>query len=346
MSSVRTIAKQAGVSITTVSRVLNNHPRVSQASRSKVLTAANAVNYVPAVGRKSTVNIALVYAGETSLGSPFDAAIMQGMQGGMEEHGYDLMVLSAQRSRDRDESYTQMFLRKGVCAAVLRTNAATHGVCETIAAEGFPSVVVGDRSEASNVNYVYTASRHASREGVEHLIANGHRRIAICLNVVDDSDHADRRAGYRDALTAAGIEPDPRLEIRVPSGRDSGLPLFRRLRSLQPAPTAVFVTDPFAAVGLVREAVAAGVDVPGEMSVLGFDDGDARFSVLPTLSAVCQDAVAVGREAVAALHRQVQAAADGPAGGAATATHVQKALRAWLEIHETTGPVAPTTETN
>ena len=332
MSSVRSIAKQAGVSITTVSRVLNNHPRVSLAARRKVLTAANATNYVPAVGRKSTTNIAFLYTGESSLGSPFDGALMQGMSDGMDEFGYDLLVLDARRSRQMDETYTQMFLRKGVRGAVLRTSEETLPVCEAIADEGFPSVVVGARPEASGVNYIYTASRGASREAVEHLIALGHRRIAVCLNIVDDSDHADRLAGYRDALEAHGVAFDARLQLRAPARRDGGAQLIRRMMSLSDAPTAVFFTDPFAAIGAMTEARNMGVRVPEDLSVVGFDDAEVRHQVSPTLTAVCQDAVAIGREAFSVLHDKIEGNPAVMDGG----VQVQRTLRAWLEIHDST----------
>ena len=259
MANVRQIAKQAGVSITTVSRVLNNHPRVSEDARQRVLAATSASRYVPAVGRRSTTNIAFAYTGESSLGSTFDAALMQGMAAGMEEFGYDLMILDVRRARLPHETYSQMFLRKGIRGVVLRTTAQTRHVCEMIASEGFPSIVIGDRFERENVSFVDCASATPSREAVEHLIGLGHRRIAIAINVIDDSDHADRLAGYREALSDHGIEVDEKLIVRAPAYRGGGVQVMRRLGTMLDPPTAVYLTDPITAVGAVNEARKMGI---------------------------------------------------------------------------------------
>jgi DNA-binding LacI/PurR family transcriptional regulator len=314
-----------------VSRVLNNHPAVSPDVRQRVVAATNEAGYVAAVGRKSTTNVAFVHTGESSLGSPFDAALMYGMSCGMEEHGYDLLILDARRARLPGESFTQMFMRKGVRGAVLRTTLATRGACEAIAEEGFPAVVVADRfPENPKVNYIYACSRESSREAVEHLVDLGHRRIAICINVVDDNDHADRVAGYTEALAAAGIAFDPRLVLRVPAFREPGAQALRRLRSIPDGPTAVFMTDAAAVVGLLGEARRTGVRVPADLSVVGFDDTQMRFGLCPELTAVCQDAEALGREAFAACHLLINGQAELPP--------VRKAMRTWLEVHGSTSP--------
>lgn len=330
MSNVRTIAKQAGVSITTVSRVLNNHPRVRPEVRSRVLAATNASGYVPSVGRKSVANIAYAYDGESSLGSPFDAALLAGMARGMEEFGYDLMILDIGRARFPHESYSQMFRRKGICGAVLRTVNRTRHVFEAIADEGFPAVVVGDRMERGNISYMDCESRTPSREAIEHLIDLGHKRIAIAMNVVDDYDHTERLGGYREALEAHGLPFDERLVLRTPAYRGGGVQVIRRLVSMTEAPTALYLTDPLAAVGAMNEARKLGIRVPEDLSLVGFDDAEVRFGLYPEMTAVCQDAAALGSEALAALYGLLQNN-DGP-------RVVRKSLRAWLEIHGTTGP--------
>ncbi len=315
------------MSITTVSRVLNNHPQVSEEVRQRVLSVSNSSGYTPAVGKKSTTNIALLYTGESSVGSPFDGAILFGMSQGMEEHGYDLMVLDARRSRNSGETLTQMFLRKGVRGAVVRTTLATRGVVQQLAEEGFPFVVVADRFEDERINYVYSDSVSSSREAVEHLLNLGHTRVAIALNMIDDSDHADRLAGYRQALEAAGIEYDERLVMRTPANREGGMQLLRRIVTRPDKPTGLFLADPMTAVGLFNEARRAGVRVPEDLSVVGFDDADLRYMVSPELTAVCQDAVALGREAFGALHGMIEVASG---------QVVRKALPTWLEIHNST----------
>lgn len=336
MGSVRDIAKRAGVSITTVSRVLNNHPRVSDEAREKVLSAANASRYVAHVGRRSTSNIAFLYTGESSLGSPFDAALLQGMSEGMEEYGYDLMVLSARRAKHPHETYTQMFMRKGVRCVVIRTTHQTRHVCEAIAEEGFPSIVVADHFDHPKVNFIHADSRQTSREVVEHLIGLGHTRIACSINVIDDSDHMDRLAGYCDALEQHGLPFDERLVMRIPAYRDGGVQLIKRLITMVHRPTAVFITDPMVAVAAMNQACQMGLRIPEDLSVVGFDDAELRYGMTPGMTAVCQDAVAMGREAFAALQEILKTRGD--------EVRIRKSLPTWVEIHESTGPAPQITD--
>lgn len=339
-----------------MSRVLNNHPKVSDALRQRVIAATNEAGYNPTVGRRSTRNIALVYTGDPSIGSPFDAALMAGLSLGLEEFGYDLMVLNARRARLPHETYTQMFVRKGVRGAVLRTTAQTRGVCEAIADEGFPSIVVADRFEQPNLSYVYSDSRESSREAVEHLLGLGHKRIAICINIIDDSDHADRLAGYKQAFADHGMEVDRRLVLRIPANRGGGAQLMRRVMTMPERPTAVFLTDPVTVVGALGEARRLGIEVPRELSIVGFDDAELRYSVHPELTAVCQDAASLAREAFKALHGMLEQAdsaetekdrsekvSTDPTKALAVPLVVKKALRTWLEVHGSTAPpsVAP-----
>lgn len=301
MSSVRSIAKAAGVSPATVSRVINNDPRVTAEVREKVLALANESRYVPQVGRKSTTNIAFAYTGESSLGSPFDAALMQGIADRMEAFGFDLLILDASMSRLPHETFTQMFMRKGVRGAVLRTTSRGREVCRQIAAEGFPVVVMGDRFDDPAISFIYSDSRDTSREAIEHLLQLGHRKIAISLNVVDDTDHMDRLAGYHEALNAAGVQPDEDLVIRVPARRDGGVQLMRRLMAMADRPTAIYITDPLPAAGAMGEASRIGLRIPEDLSIVGFDDAELRFIVHPPLTAVCQDATSLGRAAFSTL---------------------------------------------
>src|SRR5690606_22174060 len=147
-------------------------------ARAKVLKAANRSRYVARVGRRSTANIAFVYTGELSLGSPFDAALMQGLSQGLEAEGFDLMVLNLQRAKRDNETYSQLFMRKGVRGAILRTTTTTRDACHAIAAERFPAVVVADEfPNDTRVRTVHADASRACQQAMDHLLHLGHRRI-------------------------------------------------------------------------------------------------------------------------------------------------------------------------
>ncbi|MGC8539857.1 MAG: LacI family DNA-binding transcriptional regulator [Phycisphaerae bacterium] len=332
MGSVREIAKELGISPATVSRAINNHPAVAEKVRRRVVKAMNRSRYVPAVGKRETMNIAFAYTGDSSLGSPFDAALMQGMSQRMDQFGFDLLILDVRRAVLPHESFSQMCVRKGIRGAVLRTTTETRHTCETIAEEGFPTVVVGDRFISDKINFIASDSQSTSREAVAHLIHLGHKRIGIAINVVDDSDHTDRLNGYKEALTAAGMPVDEKYIYRVPAHREGGVQWARRLATMPDRPSALYCTDPMTAVGVLSEVQQIGWKIPDDLSIIGFDDSDIRFLTYPTLTAICQDAQEIGREAFEALSSLL----SWPGNGSAEPL-IQRVLPTQLELHGTTG---------
>jgi DNA-binding LacI/PurR family transcriptional regulator len=253
------------------------------------------------------------------------------MSNAMGESEFDLVLINLQRDKKPGESYTQFFLRKGARGVILRTTKRTRHICEAIVDEGFPCVVVGDRFERKDMSYVYYDSKHSSYQGVEHLIALGHRRIALAISdLVQDSDHEDRLEAYESALKDNGIELDRKLYFHIPAGRPDGAQVVRKMMSVAEPPTAIFFTDPVVAVGALIEAQKLEIKIPGDISILGFDDNDVRNSVYPKMTSVCQDAVRLGYEAFTGLSQLVTSERnDKPV--------VREAFPSWLEVNETTG---------
>ncbi|MEM6504781.1 MAG: LacI family DNA-binding transcriptional regulator [Planctomycetota bacterium] len=331
MASVRQIADQAGVSIATVSRVINNSPKVSDTARAKVLDIINQEQYKPKTGKLLATNVAYIFTDSITLGSPYDAGILAGMSSGLEYNSLDLLVLNAKSCRQGNESFQDVFRRKGVCGVIIRTTSASVGLCRLILESGLPAVVLGDEIEGYEQCCLDVDSRSASRDAVEHLIGLGHRDIAFCTNIVEDKDHSDRFAGYRDALDQAGIAFNTKLHYRVPASRQGGEQLARRFAAMSDGPTAVFVADPATCLGLITETRKLGVSVPGDLSIAGFDDSETRFLTSPALTAVCQDAQRLGSQAMRKLvgsmpdHQEEAEGEDIP-------------LLAWFEVNESTGP--------
>lgn len=331
MASVRQIANQAGVSIATVSRVINNSPKVSEAARAKVLDVINQEQYKPKTGKLLTTNVAYIFTDSITLGSPYDAGILAGMSSGLEFNELDLLILNAKTCRQGGEGFQDVFRRKGVCGVIVRTTSASVALCRAILDAGLPSVVLGDEIEGYESSCLDVNSRSASREAVEHLIGLGHRKIAFCTNVVEDKDHSDRYGGYLDALEQADIECNAKLHFRVPASRGGGEQLVRRLAAISDGPTAVFVADPATCLGMLTETRKLGINVPGDLSIAGFDDSQTRFLTSPALTAVCQDAQRLGSQAIGKL---VSSMPD----YASEAAIEDQALLAWFEVNESTGP--------
>jgi DNA-binding LacI/PurR family transcriptional regulator len=332
MPSLREIASQSGVSTATVSRALNSHPQVNAVTREKVIRAAQSLGYRASTRNEGTdgvLRVGLVYPGAVwiSMHSPFDTALVRGFAQSMSETDFEVSLFDLRRRLKAGESYGALLRRRGISAAVLRSDDSTLHICERIANEGVPTVMVGERPSNESVSYITGASGPASREAVEHLIALGHKRIAICVNNVLTTDHHDRIRGWEDALAAHGLEARPQDRIQIPAALGNGSVLLRKLMSITPRPTAVFVTDPMLGLGLINEARVAGVRVPEDLSVVGVDDDNLRLLSVPGMSAVCQDAAGIGRMAVSVLRQMLDGASDGP---------VHMHMDAWFELREST----------
>ncbi|HSV12908.1 MAG TPA: LacI family DNA-binding transcriptional regulator [Tepidisphaeraceae bacterium] len=327
MSSVRQIARRTRVSVATVSRALNNHAEISPETRERVLRAANEVGYYGTVGKKVTTNIGLVFTSDASF-TEFDALIMAGMLRGVAEQRFDVTVVNLERDKAAGETHTQFFMRKGLRGVVLRTFTRSRRICQAIADEGFPSIVVAERFDNPDINCIWADSVPDSRRAVEHLIHLGHRRIAFTMNHLRDRDHDDRCAAYQSVLEAAGIEYDPELVVAVPADLAGGKAALNRLMSLPTPPTAIYYADPLACVGAITRAHEMGLKIPEDVSIVGFDDADIRFRIWPVLTAVCQDASQLGFEAALWLTRAIANPQEGP---------MRKQVNTFFEVHGTTG---------
>jgi DNA-binding LacI/PurR family transcriptional regulator len=312
MTSVRAIADRLGISVATVSRALNNHPGVSEDTRRRVLRAADRSGYRPSVGRRPTNVIALAYPHEpvrADFGA-FEAALLAGVLEGVSERRFDLSFINVTRDKHPDESYDQFFNRKGVRGVLVRA-LDDPSMAEEIAEEGFPMVLVADRSDRPEVSFIDSDSRGTSRAAVDHLIALGHQRIGLAVHAVPDSDHRDREAGYRAAMAAADLPIPESLIVRAPASPEGGAQMLDTLLSQAEPPTAIFFTNPLSTVGALHRCLELQIRVPKDLSVVGFDDADIRSRTFPRFTAVCQDARSLGLEAARWLTRVLSEEAAG-----------------------------------
>ena len=328
MASIREVAKKAGVSIATVSRVMNGHHTVAEHLRVRVLNAAKACDYNPHGTKSGASTIGLLYTKDFYLNSPYDSAVFAGMSDAMRHSQYDLVLLDLARDRRQEETFKQFFARKRVGGAIVRSAYEQRDLLLEMAGEDLPMVVLGDHFQHESLKFVYSDSREASREAIDYLIAMGHKKIAFVQCERDDGDHIDRMNAYREGLEAEGLYDESRV-YRVPPFRMDGVPLARRLLTKSDRPTAIFIADPMVTVGIVNECTRLGVRIPEDISIVGFDDTDTRHMLCPRVTAVCQDSRQIGEKAFEAVRELM----EGKSEGEAPATPPE----AWFEIHESTG---------
>ncbi|MEU4232907.1 LacI family DNA-binding transcriptional regulator [Nonomuraea sp. NPDC026600] len=299
------VARRAGVSRGTVSRVINNAPHVSRAARQAVERAVKDLGYVPNVAARSlatqrsgAVVLAVSSDDQALFTNPFFAEVIVGVNAALEETDLELLLILAasERGRDRLARVLQSRRADGVMLLALREN----DPLAKVAAEGGVPVVYGGRSlGGSHRWYVDADNRDGARQAAEYLISTGRTRIATITGPLDMHVGVSRYLGFREALALAGLG-----DQRVAHGdftEASGAAAMARLLTEHPDLDAVLIASDEMAVGALGVLKEHGRAVPGEIAVVGFDDVVTARHTHPTLTTVRQPIKALGREMIRML---------------------------------------------
>lgn len=298
--SLTDVAALAGVSRSTASLVIREAPGPSQASRERVRLAAAELGYRPDAAAQ-----ALAQRRSRLLGvmfdprDPFHADLIEAIYPAAEKHRYDVVLSAVLPGRDAERAVDALLGSRSE-ALILLGSRGTDGTTAISRAEGHPVVTVGFR--ASGADAVHTADDIGARRAVDHLVALGHWEIAH----IDGGKHAgaaDRRRGYRAAMRSHHLTEHVDI-VKGDYTEVSGVAAAQHLLTRDALPTAVFAANDRCAVGLLDALRRSGVDVPGEISVVGYDDSQASRFAHIDLTTVRQDAQQMADLAVdAALQR-------------------------------------------
>lgn len=290
------IAEGANVSIATVSRVLNGHPRVSDPTRQRVFEVAKALGYEPHASAQSLArkHTRLVSAVVPMMTSAFFVEVLRGVQDQLDDTDYDLLVY-ASRTLDRVEGQLARAVQRGRSDGLLLVSTPlTDDRAQMLAANAQPVVLVD--SFHPEIDSVTVDNRRGGVVATEHLLERGHERIALLMPIEDSGPAQRRRAGYEDALAEAGLLFDDALVVAAEWDHDHhGYTRFAGYRAMHELlsrfegresdrPTAVFAAADVMAFGALRAAREAGLDVPGDIEIVGFDDVEpSAYAGLTTL---------------------------------------------------------------
>lgn len=293
VASIEDVARRAGVSIATVSRALRGLPDVAAATRDRVLSAANELDYVAspfaarlASGRTTTVGLVVPFVNRW-----FFSEVIATVEGALRRGGFDLLLYNLSDAAGRAQFFELMPMRKRVDGVLIASLVLDDAEFEALADLDRPVGLLG--TERAGFLSARIDDEAAARSAVEHLVRLGHRRIGLIGGDTGDpmafTPPLHRRAGYRQALRAVGVEPDPAFEqfgyFTVEGGADATC----RLLALAERPTALFAESDEMAYGALREIRRAGLRVPQDVAVMGFDD--QPLSDLMGLSSVRQPVV-------------------------------------------------------
>jgi DNA-binding LacI/PurR family transcriptional regulator len=308
--SLKEIAKRAGVSVATVSNVVNGYRPVAEATRERVRRAVDELGYSPNLsarhlrsGRTGVIAFAI-----PDLNNPYFAELAEAAVREAGRHGYTVLLDYTDADRDKELLVSQGFQAQVVDGLILSPSRLdrTDVLRRTSTT---PMVLVGEQVHDVPYDHIAIDNLAASHAAMRHLLDLGRRRIGFIGAQADANRQPAqlRLRGYREALAAAGVGYDPRLvAITDRFGRLDGAVAMRRLTALPEPPDAVFAYNDLIAIGALRTASELGVRVPGDVAVAGFDDIDEGRYSTPTLTTISPDKDAIARRAVASLIGRLQ----------------------------------------
>lgn len=315
-ASLKDVARLAGVSIKTVSNVVNGYAYVSPKTREKVEQALAQLDYRPNLtarnlrgGRTGIIALAL-----PELDAPYFAELSRSVIDAAAEHGWTVLIDQTDGLLDRERQVLQGIREQMIDGLIFSPLAIGE---EDLAGrtDRTPMVLLGERVLDGPTDHVAIDNLAAAREITAHLIGLGHTRIAA-IGAQDRPSAGTahlRLTGYRQALEAAGLPFDERLVASTESyRRRDGAEAMGRLLALPEPPQAVFCFNDLLALGALRTALTSNLRVPEDIAIAGFDDiEDARYST-PTLTTISPDKVAIARSAVELLDERLKGVGGSP----------------------------------
>ncbi|MFB7331240.1 LacI family transcriptional regulator [Streptomyces adustus] len=310
--TIHDVAREAGVSRGTVSRVLNGGHYVSPTAQEAVNAAIRRTGYVVnrharslITGRSDSVGFLLTEPQERFFEDPNFNILLRGCTQALAAHDIPLLLMLA-GTEDERRRIARYITAGHVDGVLLVSSHSGDPVAEELCAAGVPLVACGKPiGLGSKVSYVAADDRDGARDMVRHLLSLGRRRIGVVTGPLDTPGGVERLAGYREVLAEAGVDFDERLVVSGDYSRASGEAGAERLLAQAPDLDAVFVASDLMAQGVLAALRRAGLRVPDDIAVGGFDDSPAAVAATPALTTIRQPWDRISNEMVRVLLAQI-----------------------------------------
>lgn len=301
--TVRDVAALAGVSTATVSRVLSGDGAVRDTTRRKVTQAAEQLGYQPSslpstMRRRRSRSFGVVVS---DIENPFFTAVIRGCEREAHDLGYRLVLVNTDEDEQKEEAALRALASDRVAGAVLASSGRDHRGVHALSSIGAPVVAIDNQVPTTQVDFVTVDNMDAARRATEHLLALGHERITMLSGPASASSVAQREAGFREALAghrrAENSSHVVSGDLREAGAYRAGLDLLTQADR----PTAIFTVNNLSTMGVLRAAHALHVQLPTDLSLVGFDDVPLSTVLDPPLTVVTQPTDEIGRAAVRRL---------------------------------------------
>lgn len=307
MATIVEVARRARVSTSTVSHVLNGTRFVSPATRTRVEAAVAGLRYRPNAlarslrrGRSHTLGMIV-----PDSANPFFAEMGRAIELAAFEAGFSVILCNTENDRDKERLYLKVLAENQVAGVVLVAAGERDDSFESLAHGRLPVVAMDRERPGLALDTVLADHRLGGQLATRHLIGLGHRRIGCVTGPARLSPSVERLAGYRRALREADVPLDEALVVRGDFHAATGAAAARALLGSPGRPTAVFACNDLMAMGVLSAAAAAGLRVPADLAVVGYDDIELAPFTIPSLSTVAQPKREMGQEVVKLLLNRI-----------------------------------------
>lgn len=307
MATIQEVAQEAGVSVATISRYLNNPAIVAEGTRNKVEQAIKTLNYEPSMLgrnlRKSESRLLIVLL--PSISNPFYIEVINGIEDTAIEKGYNILLCQTDSKSEREEIYFNM-MKNRLADGIISMDPTVDRQKLIEISRNFPLVQCSEYDEEGIITYVTIDNELAAYHAVKHLIKIGHRKIAM-INSDEKFLYArERKQGYERALKEAGIQCNPDWVLTTDNlGFDAGRHAMKSLLDKTDMPTAVFAVSDILAIGALKEINLKGLTVPDDIALIGFDKISFSNMTQPTLTTISQPMYQMGSMSVHMLINKI-----------------------------------------
>ncbi|MFC3885076.1 LacI family DNA-binding transcriptional regulator [Bacillus songklensis] len=304
MTTIKDIARVAGVSVTTVSRALNGYSDVNEETRKKIVEVAKQLNYSPntlarGLVMKKSKTIGLLVSGmnRENAKDNFTFQVLCGINECASVREYDLILFNTDSSRQREKTYTQLCRERKVDGVIIQGIKLDDPYLKEVMESNIPCVLVDIPVETKTVGYVSTDNVLGAKKAVEHLIELGHRNIAMVNGYKQAFVSQQRLKGYEKALKEHGIKVKKNWIVDGEFEEEKAKEVVLSLLSSAPDITAIFCASDLMALGALKACQQQGISVPHDLSIAGYDDILLASYVTPPLTTVSQNIFEIGYEA-------------------------------------------------
>ncbi|WP_234567121.1 LacI family DNA-binding transcriptional regulator [Rhodohalobacter sp. 614A] len=307
--SVKEIAKAAGVSTATVSRVLNGSDKVRKSTAKRVMKVVDEMNYrMNHVARRMKVKqtdslvIGLVI---TDIDNPFFSSIAKGVEDVASKNKLVTMICNTNENPEKERFFLNAMLSEKVSGVIIVPTTGNLDFFKELVDDGFPMVMVDRKLKGLKIDSVSLNNKKGAYEAVNRLIQNGHRRIGVVAGIKGLSNTQERLFGYREALKESGIEVDNDLIFYGDYIEAGGRMAIEKFMSLKNPPTAVFSTNNLMTLGCVKEIYRQELTIPDDLAIIAFDDSVWSEALIPPLTTVKQPGFELGVNAAELLIKRL-----------------------------------------